>query len=66
MLILKAGNQHEHEKADLVHSLWHIVDSPFGQVFDPPVLLGFPSAGFGCLAAHFIRHVPTVVLAAAL
>lgn len=44
-----------------------MVNSPFGQVFDPPVLLGFKSAGFGdLLAAHFIRHVATVVLAAAL
>lgn len=41
--------------------------SPFGQVFNSPVLFSFLPAGLGSLpAADFIWHVPTVVLPAAL
>lgn len=42
-------------------------DSPFGEVFDAPVLLDFLPAGFGRLpAGRFVRHVAAVVLAVAL
>lgn len=45
----------------------HVADSPFGEVLDPPILLGLRATGLrNVLTAGFIRHVPTVVLPAAL
>lgn len=54
-------------REQIIDGLQRVLDSPFSQVFDSPVLLGFGSAGFGNLpAAGFVGHVPAVILAAAL